>query len=148
VIQFTTKIIDTGCDSWKTGPNVCIAKPKHFEDALIILLEQAEKKAAGYINVRLDLPHRPRTTGWKSQNHHLRGHARQLCGYTGFTMGEMMQIIKEDTSSWPVEYKEFRGKRRMIHKSEADISMEVASEAIEICHRIAVDNEWILKESD
>jgi hypothetical protein len=63
-------------------------------------------------------------------------------------MSEMMEFVKEDTPSWPVEFKDFRGKRRMIHASEADISIEVASEAIEICHRIAVDNDWILKESD
>jgi len=140
LIQFTAKVADNEVD-------LLVAKPRAFETALAVLLEQARAKCAGYLNVRLDLPHRPRTTGWKSQNHHLRGHARQLCGYTGFTMSEMLQIVKEDTPSWPVEFKEFRGKRRMIHASEADISIETASEAIEICHRIAFDNEWILRES-
>lgn len=123
-----------------------VDKPPAFEAAINVLLEQSKQKCAGYLNIRLDLPHRPRTTGWKSQNHHLRGHTRQLCGYTGFDMSEMMQVIKEDTPSWPVDYKIIRGKKRMIHASEADISIEVASEAIEMCHVYAAENGWILKE--
>ena len=142
MIQFTTKISANGNGLF------CIAKPRGFEDALAVLLEKANRKHAGYLNVKLDLPHRPRSTGWKSQNHHLRGHARQLCGYTGFNMSEMMQIIKEDTPSWPVDFKVIRGKRRMIYASEADISMEVASDGIEMCHVYAAENGWILKESD
>lgn len=140
MIQFTAQVA-------AEGNYVHVTKPKAFQDALTVLLEKAWQKCGGYLNVRFDLPHQPRTTGWKSQNHHLRGHVRQLCGYTGFTMTEMMQIVKEDTPSWPVDFKEFRGKRRAVYASEADISMETASDAIEICHRIAVDNEWILKES-
>jgi len=140
MIQFTAKVTPR-------GGVISIAWPATQAPAVAMLLERSRDKCAGYLNIRLDLPHRPRTTGWKSQNHHLRGHVRQLCGYTGFTMSEMMQIVKEDTPSWPVEFKEFRGKRRMIHASEADISIETASEAIEICHRIAFDNELILRES-
>ncbi len=147
-LTFTTRIATTGSDSWRNGSRICLDKPKALEAAVAVLLEKCEAKCGGYVSVRLDSPHRPRTTGWKSQNHHLRGHARQLCGYTGYTMSEMMQAIKEDTPDWPVEFKEFRGKRRQFYASEADISMEVASEAIEICHRIAADNDWILKESD
>lgn len=142
MIQFTAQVA-------AEGNYVHVTKPKDQarQNSLMMLIEKARRAKDSSLNVRFDLPHRPRTTGWKSQNHHLRGHARQLCGYTGFTMSEMMQIVKEDTPSWPVEFKEFRGKRRMIHASEADISIETASEAIEICHRIAFDNEWILKES-
>jgi len=138
-LQFTTR-----CHNTDAG--VFLQKPKALEAAIDVLLEKSRQKANGYLTVNLSLPHRPRTTGWKSQNHHLRGHARQLCGYTGYTMNEMMQIIKEDTPSWPVEYQIFHGKKRQIYASEADISMEVAGEAIEICHVIAADNKWILKE--
>jgi hypothetical protein len=140
VIQFCAKVTP------KDGV-ISIAWPAALAPAVAVLLERSRAKCGGYLNVRFDLPHRPRSTGWKSQNHHLRGHVRQLCDYTGYSMSEMMQFVKEDTPSWPAELKEFRGKRRIIHVSEADISVEVASEAIEICHRIAVDNEWILKES-
>ncbi len=126
------------------------ATPADYQAAVDALADKVTLRTRGrcYLTVTLAEPHRPRSTGWKSQNHHLRGHARQMCGYTGFTMSEMMQAIKEDTPDWPMEFKEFRGKRRQFYASEADISMEVASEAIEICHRIAADNDWILKESD
>ena len=140
MIQFTSKVTP------KDGV-ISIAWPAAIAHGVARLLELSREKCAGYLNVRFDLPHRPRTTGWKSQNHHLRGHVRQLCDYTGYSMNEMMQFVKEDTPSWQVEFKEFRGKRRMIHASEADISIETASEAIERGHRIAFDNEWILRES-
>lgn len=140
MIQFTTKVSDNGFD-------LLVSKPREFGSVLAVLLEQARQKCAGYLSVKLDLPHRPRTTGWKSQNHHLRGHVRQLCDYTGYTMSEMMQVVKEDTPSWPVSWKEIRHKKRQIYASEADISMEVASAAIEICHRIAAENNWRLRES-
>lgn len=148
-LQFTARVASRGADSWRgTGP-VCFEKPgEALLLALYDLLERCEAKCNGYVALRLDMPHRPRTTGWKSQNAHLHGHIRQLCEPTGYTMSEMKQIIKEDTPSWPVEYREFRGKRRAVYASEADISVEVASEAIEICHRIATDNEWTLKEGE
>ena len=114
--------------------------------AVASLMARSEKSRGGYITVNLSLPHKPRTTGWKSQNHHLFGHVRQLCDHTGYTMSEMLQVVKEDTPSWPVVEKVIRGKKRLLHVSEADISVEVASEAIEICHRFAAENGWILYE--
>ena len=146
-LQFVTRVASRGADSWRAAGPVCFDKPgAALLPALYDLLEKCESKCNGYVALRLDTPHRPRSTGWKSQNHHIRGHARQLCDYTGFTMREMMDVIKEECPNWPVEYREFRGKRRAVYASEADISVEVASEAIEICHRIAADNGWTLKE--
>jgi len=87
-------------------------------------------------------PGRPRTTGPWSQNHHLRGHVRQLADHTGYSMGEMMQVVKAETVSWPT--RELRG--RVVWASEADVSVEVASEAIERTHVMAVDLGVVLKE--
>jgi hypothetical protein len=78
---------------------------------------------------------RPRTVGPRSQNHHLRGHARQIADYTGHSMSEIMQIIKEETSSWPTH--SLHG--HTVWASEADITADVAAEAIERTHVIAVD---------
>jgi hypothetical protein len=138
MLQYTTRLLTTGADAYGSSPTVCFDKPKD-SGSLDVLVAQSREKCGGYLTLRLSLPHRPRSTGWKSQNAHLHGHIRQLCEPTGYTMSEMKQIIKEDTPSWPVEYKEFRGKRRAVYASEADISMEVASEAIEICHVVAAD---------
>lgn len=84
----------------------------------------------------------PRTTGPLSQNHHLRGHVRQLADHTGFSMGEMMQVVKAETVGWPT--REIRG--RTVWASEADVSVEVAAEAIERTHVMAVDLGVVLEE--
>ena len=139
-LTFTTPFITTGVNDWRNG-YTCLRNPTDpvMAAAHRILMEKAEAKCAAHISIRMDSPRRPRSTGWKSQSHHLHGHIRQLCEPTGYTMAEMKQIVKEDTSSWPVEFKKFRGKRRTLYASEADISVEVCAEAIEICHRIAAD---------
>jgi hypothetical protein len=87
-------------------------------------------------------PGRPRSTGPLSQNHHLRGHVRQLADHTGFSMGEMMQVVKAETVSWPT--KELRG--RTVWASEADVTVETCAEAIERTHVMAVDLGVVLKE--
>ena len=140
MIQFVTPVHEK-------GGTLVVNIPRGYEAAVMMLTERSRAKHNGYMTVKIDTPHRPRTTGWKSQNHHLRGHVRQLCDYTGYTMSEMMQLIKEDTPSWPVTYKDFRGEKRMVHVSEADISVEVASEAIEICHLYAAENGCKLRET-
>lgn len=72
MIQFTTKISANGNGLF------CIAKPRGFEDALAVLIEQSEKKCGGYLNVRFDLPRRPRTIGPRSQNNRFYGHCEDL----------------------------------------------------------------------
>lgn len=86
--------------------------------------------------------YRPRTTGPRSQNAHIRGHARQLADHTGHSMSEIMQIIKEETASWPTH--QIHG--HTVWASEADVTMEVAAEAIERSHVLAVDLGVVLEE--
>lgn len=57
---------------------ITVDKPPAFEAAINVLLEQSKQKCAGYLNIRLDLPHRPRTTGPRSQNNRLYGHCEDL----------------------------------------------------------------------
>jgi hypothetical protein len=102
----------------------------------VTLLEKSAQKHNGYMTVTLSLPHRPRSTGWKSQNHHLWGHAAQIGQELGYDRREMLYLIAEMTSGWPMA--EYKGK--MVPVSEAKISSEVASEAIETAHRIAAEN--------
>jgi len=125
---------------------VTITVPSAFAGAWGAMQERSNRLNAGYLTVTLELPHRPRSTGFKSQNHHLRGHVRQLCFYTGYTMTEMMDVIKQATPTWPEKIMEIRGRHVAVKASEADVSVEVASEAIEICHVIAADHDWYLKE--
>ena len=71
MIQFTAKVADNEV-------SLLVAKPRAFETALAVLLEQAKAKCAGYLNVRFDLPRRPRTTGHRSQNNRFYGHCENL----------------------------------------------------------------------
>lgn len=84
----------------------------------------------------------PRTTGPLSQSNHLRGHVRQIAMHTGYSMNEMMQVVKAETVGWPT--REIRG--RTVWASEADVSVEVAAEAIERTHVMAVDLCVVLRE--
>ena len=58
------------------------------------LLEQAEAKHGGYLNVSLELPKRPRTTGEQSQNRALNGYVRQICKDTGNDFGVVKSEVK------------------------------------------------------
>jgi hypothetical protein len=57
-------------------------------------------------------------------------------------MGEMMQVVKAETVSWPT--KELRG--RTVWASESDVTVETCAEAIERTHVMAVDLGVVLKE--
>jgi len=138
MIAFTAPFATQGVNDWRQG-RVCITTPETWREAVRVLLMNCEAKYKATVGMKLFEPFRLRSTGWKSQNHHLHGHIRQLCETTGYTMGELKQIVKEETPSWPVTFPEFRGKRRTVYASEADVSIEVESEAIEITHRIAFD---------
>ena len=100
------------------------------------LLDRSAEKHNGYLTLDVSLPHRKRSTGWKSQNHHLFGHAAQIGKELGYDRREMVYLIAEMTSDWPM--REYKG--RMVPASESTISVEVASAAIEVAHRIAAEN--------
>lgn len=58
------------------------------------LLDKAEAKHNGYINVSIELPRRPRTTGERSQNRALNGYIQQICEDTGNDFGVVKTEIK------------------------------------------------------
>jgi len=109
-----------------------------------VLLDKSATKHNGYLTVSFDLPHRPRSTGFKSQNHHLFGHAAQIGKELGYDRREMVYLIAEMTPEWPMV--EFKGK--MVPRSESTISVEVAAAAIETAHRVAAENGIRLIEED
>jgi len=83
-----------------------------------------------------------RTTGRGSQSHHLWGHADQIGNQLGYAKSEMMQIIADMTPSWPrVEYE-----GKTVSVSESGIDSFTASEAIEVAHRIAAEENITLIE--
>ncbi len=47
--------------------------------------------------------YQPRSTGWKSQNHHIHGHATQIGAFVGDTKSEIIRIAQNDalTKGYP-----------------------------------------------
>jgi len=42
-----------------------------------------KQKGVNFYSIVLDRPHKPRTTGRKSQNHAINGYIQQICNFTG-----------------------------------------------------------------
>ena len=103
-----------------------------------------EKLHDGPARVHLAKWYRGRSTGWKSQSHHLWGHAEQIGNHLGYAKSEMMMIIADMTPTWPrVDYK-----GRTISASESVIDVYTASQAIDVAHRIAAEENISLIEEE
>jgi len=76
-VIFTTSWLNTDKE------HLVLVVPAAFSAAVDRLRERSLAKHAGYLTVRLDLPHKPRTTGEHSQNHCLNGFAQQIAESTG-----------------------------------------------------------------
>jgi len=59
-----------------------------------VLLAKAEEKHGGYLNVALELPKRPRTTGQRSQQAAVNGYVQQICRETGNDFGVVKSEVK------------------------------------------------------
>ena len=60
-----------------------VPREPELQEALRKVLRLCRDKNNDYVSVTLSRPYSPRTTGPKSQNHHLNGHIMQICEETG-----------------------------------------------------------------
>ena len=95
--------------------------------------------------VKLDKPRRPRTTGERSQNHHLNGHIQQIAEHTGDSFDDVKRHIKREAiaDGYPYRTTSFGD---VEPQSEADASTVECALLIETAHRIASDMEVMLNE--
>ena len=100
------------------------------------LAKYCDQKHNGYMRVKISKPTRPRTTGWRSQNHHIHGHATEIGIYTGETKDEIIRLAKQDalTKGYP-SHTNFKGD--IVPNSESDISTVEAGYLIDQLHEIA-----------
>lgn len=133
-IEFTTK-----------RTSLALITPLSFEEKLKRIYEIADKRDGGYITIKVSNVHRPRSTGEKSQNHHINGHIQQIARDSGnafevvkmeakhraISLGYPMLIIDGEvqTDLWG----------RPMGISEADASVEEASLLIEAIHQLGWD---------
>ena len=99
---------------------------------------EVEKKNP-YYTVVIKTPRRPRTTGWKSQNHHINGHLQQIAMQTGNSFSAVKERMKELAidRGYPVETLP-DGSVKPISESEIDTTQ--AGYLIDTIHQFAA--EW------
>ena len=118
--------------------------------AVNALRARSEARHAGFITVRLDLPHKPRTTGEKSQNHHFNGHVQQICAANGWDFDEAKRLCKRKGVPFgypPPEEVRIKGELFALYKSEADCSTVECAALIEGAHLLAAELGMILEEA-
>lgn len=114
-----------------------ISLPAYLYGSVGLLIAQSSERWGGYLSMTLDRPRKPRTTGPKSQNAHLRGHEQTIAEFTGYALWEVHDIVKANTKGWPQHPVSLGALSKMEYASEADIDTVVCAEAIETCHKIA-----------
>ena len=103
------------------------------------------KKKPPYYKLTITQPYKPRTTGWKSQNHHINGHCQQIAMETGNSFSAVKERMKELAidRGYPIET---LPDGSIKPKSETEISTEEAGYLIDTIHQFAAEWGIILQE--
>jgi hypothetical protein len=127
-----------------------------FQEYLVHLFryQERERRAPSpYYSIKIDTPKRPRTTGDKSQNHHINGHIQEIAMETGQPFEDVKKYAKQFalTMGFPILEDEngdaihdLWGKPQGI--SEEDCSTEDAAILIEAIHQLAAELDITLQE--
>ena len=111
------------------------------------LAKQATRTRGGYISFDADLPKKIRTTGEKSQNHHLNGHVGQLAA-AGQTSTAAMKMYIKTMASIELGYPTDVIDGVVFPRSEAEASSTECALLIDMCHKYAADKGWALYEGE
>ncbi|MBO6302658.1 MAG: hypothetical protein J6N15_09500 [Ruminiclostridium sp.] len=98
-----------------------------------------------YVLVTLEPPKRPRTTGARSQNHHLNGHIMQICNDTGNdydTIKHCVKMIAVEQLGYP--YATVAG--HVLPQKESMCSTDECAKLIEAAHLLAAELGIVLQE--
>ena len=131
-----------------------ISIPPSYKDAFKQILEWCKKNRQGNIRVQLSPPVKRRTTGEKSQNHHINGHIGQIANilqrdtkqvkkYMKYLAIENGYPILTDLEGIPI----FDLWDNIQGISESDASTSEAAILIETIHKYAAENGIELKEN-
>ena len=119
--------------------------PQYAQSAYSIWVNQQEEKKIDYDKIVIRKPFKARTTGDKSQNHHINGHIQDICIQTGNDFETMKQYLKKkairrgypfdtDPDGDPIPW------------SESRIDTTQAGYLIDEIHQFADENGYWLKE--
>lgn len=129
--------------------HICFELPREPEllEATRGLLAICHDKKSDFVNVTLDVPHKPRSTGKGSQNHHLNGHIMQICQRTGHGYEAIKYCVKMtavEQLGYP--YTELNG--HILPKGESDCDTAECAKLIEAAHYLAASLGIVLREED
>ena len=142
IIIPAAKRIRTGRDDIVT-----VEIPEMFRPAVWGLIHDAAIKSNDFLQVRFGLPHQPRTTGWRSQNHRFNGFCQVIAAETGNDFDTVKQCVKYRALSrgYPGNT-DFDG--RLIPQSEADASVEECTLLIEEVEQLGAELDIALPEHE
>ena len=108
--------------------------PPNYETAMKVFVE---KLHGGPAIIQLKKWYRSRSTGWKSQNHHINGHIAQIAEATGNDFDTVKYICKYAaiTAGYPFDQKG----SLVIPWSESRIDTIQAAILIDTIHRVAAE---------
>lgn len=110
--------------------------PDDYKQTFHNMIDFCNNKRGGYMRLMLSPPFKHRSTGEKSQNHHINGHVQQISNHTG----EDFDVIKIQAKrnaikrGYPI-YIDIFG--NTVPKSETEIDSTEAGYLIEELHLIA-----------
>lgn len=116
-----------------------------LRENLVKVISACRDKHNDYCTITIRTPRKPRTTGYKSQNHHLNGHIVQICNETGnsyATIKSYIKLVAVEQFGYPYEI--FKGK--VIPKAESDCDTEECAMLIEVAHYVAATEGISLRE--
>ena len=133
------------CDFQIKGAWLGFKIPQTHREMLSVLQQRASERRLTQLYVKVDLPKKIRTTGYRSQNAHAHGHATTISEYTGYYVNEIMDYAKGLAVSWGYPTHVGIG-GDIVPISEKDASTTEYSYVIEELHKIASEMGIQLKE--
>ena len=116
-----------------------------LQEALKRVLLTCHDRFSDYVQVTIKPPYKPRTTGAKSQNHHLNGHIVQLCNETQYSYDTIKYCVKmRAVEAMGYPYETING--YICPKSERECNTEECAKLIEASHLLAADWGIVLRE--
>ena len=131
MIEFTAKI--------RATYPLTVETPLDIASALHDLAERHD-----YVTIRVSAPRKPRTTGYRSQNHRLNGFIQQICVATGNDFGAVKDVVKLRAISRGYPFTTFKG--ITVPQSEADCSTIECGLLIDEVEALAAEEGIVLRE--
>jgi hypothetical protein len=108
--------------------------------------EASKTKSNEFVTVTIELPKRPRSTGYKSQNHHFNGDCQTIATETGNSFADVKKYVKQKAidrgypmlldDSGNVKLDLFGNVQGI---SESDASVEECALLIDTAHQLAAE---------